>query len=78
MNSLFCGVSMYVHCAYVLQIMYIGTYFACVISISQVVSCLDDTNQSTRLVSCKVLQLLFIEKQHWNNGMYVNRVISAT
>lgn len=31
----------------------------------QVTSCLDDTNQSTRLVSCKVLQLLLTEKQHW-------------
>ena len=43
----------------------------------QVVSCLDDTNQSTRLVSCKVLQLLFSEKQHWNSGEWIYASISV-
>jgi dynein assembly factor 5 len=33
----------------------------------KVVSCLDDTNQSTRLVSCKVLQLLLTERHLWEN-----------
>ena len=28
----------------------------------QVVSCLDDDNQSTRLVSCKVMRLILLER----------------
>jgi dynein assembly factor 5 len=35
----------------------------------KVVSCLDDTNESTRLVSCKVFQLLLMNKNLWTNGM---------
>ena len=35
----------------------------------QVVSSLDDDNPSTRLVSCKVLQLLLMEKPRALNGL---------
>lgn len=34
----------------------------------QVVSCLDDDNQSTRLVACRVMQLLLLEKPQALDG----------
>lgn len=34
----------------------------------QVISCLDDDNQSTRLVSCKVLRLILLERPASLNG----------
>lgn len=40
----------------------------------QVMSCLDDTNQSTRLVSCKVLQLLLSENQYWTGSAHAQYV----
>ena len=54
---------------YTICLMYIYIYIR--ICFMQVVSCLDDTNQSTRLVSCKVLQLLFTEKRLWQQGICI-------
>ena len=38
------------------------------IPLFQIVSCMDDDNQSTRLVSCKVLRLLLMTKPTLFNG----------
>lgn len=37
-------------------------------SLRQITSCMDDDNQSTRLVSCKVLQLVLMAKPDYLNG----------
>jgi hypothetical protein len=43
----------------------------------QVVSCMDDDNQSTRLVSCKVLRLLLMAKPALFNGKSYYHVIAG-